>query len=331
MRAVGRAAPRVRAEAGFALLAVLWLSAMLSIMALGYAATARLKAEQVRNALALVERDYLLDSGLARGWHEYRKYRANSGLLERKEELEAITGETIDLWYPRYEPFRIEVDGTPMAVSLLSAAGRRNVNKLQAPDLIEILAACGEKPEAAGEVADAILDWIDGDDNHRLNGAENDYYLDLPTPYYCKNTPMDSIEELLLIKGVTQELYFGTDGHPGLVDFLTTVGEATLLDLNSASPRSFILAGELPEGFAAEIIARRSVQPIGGFGELTDFVPQANLSALKKYFGVVTPEYVLIEAAMASADGTVGRAVGRMYEIEKQTTVTSTNAKKVQE
>lgn len=324
MSTAGRHVSGARPEAGFALLAVLWLSAMLSIMALGYASTARLKAEQGRNALALIERDYLLDSGLARGWHEYRKYRANQRLLDRKEELEGITGVNLELWYPRFEPFRTEVDGTPLAVSLVNAAGRRNVNLLRVPDIEEICVACGLEPEAAGDIADAILDWIDSDDNHRLNGAENDYYLALPVPYYCKNAPLDSIEELLLVKGVTPELYFGTAEHPGLVDFLTTVGESRIMDLNSASPRAFILAGEMPEDFTAELVARRDARPIGGIGELTDVIPQANLGVFRKYFGVVTPEYVLIEAALVAADGTVGRAAGRTYEVKKTTTKKTT-------
>jgi len=55
---------------------------------------------------------------------------------------------------------------------------------------------------------DAILDWLDPDDEPRPDGAESDYYAGLETPYACKNGPMDSIEELLLIKGITPELFF---------------------------------------------------------------------------------------------------------------------------
>ena len=56
---------------------------------------------------------------------------------------------------------------------------------------------------------DLILDWLDADDNERPNGAESNYYESLETPYSCKNGPMDSIEELLLLPGITPELYFG--------------------------------------------------------------------------------------------------------------------------
>lgn len=56
---------------------------------------------------------------------------------------------------------------------------------------------------------DLILDWLDADDNERPNGAESGYYESLETPFSCKNGPMDSIEELLLLPGISPELYFG--------------------------------------------------------------------------------------------------------------------------
>src|SRR5262249_20352578 len=61
-------------------------------------------------------------------------------------------------------------------------------------------------------IADAILDWIDGSsDNPRANGAKSSYYAALTPPYRCKNGPLESIEELLLVRGVTPRLLFGTD------------------------------------------------------------------------------------------------------------------------
>ena len=63
----------------------------------------------------------------------------------------------------------------------------------------------------AYDPVDAIIDWLDYDDMdaEEPDGAENSYYTSLENPYPCKNGPMDTIEELLLIKGITAELYFG--------------------------------------------------------------------------------------------------------------------------
>ena len=59
--------------------------------------------------------------------------------------------------------------------------------------------------------ADAILDFIDTDDEPREYGAERDYYAQLPVPYAPVNGPLQSIEQLLLVRGVTPSLLFGLD------------------------------------------------------------------------------------------------------------------------
>ena len=58
-------------------------------------------------------------------------------------------------------------------------------------------------------VIDSILDWRDSNRDHRLNGAEEDYYRGLDPPYSCKDGPFDVVEELLLVRGVTPELFAG--------------------------------------------------------------------------------------------------------------------------
>jgi type II secretory pathway component PulK len=66
-------------------------------------------------------------------------------------------------------------------------------------------------PGMTDQIADAILDWLDPDDDQRENGAERDYYTSLDPPYAPRNGPLGSIEELLLVKGVTPALLFGAD------------------------------------------------------------------------------------------------------------------------
>ncbi|MFL5328031.1 MAG: general secretion pathway protein GspK [Gemmataceae bacterium] len=74
-------------------------------------------------------------------------------------------------------------------------------------------------PNMTDEIADAIIDWISDSETPRPNGTKSDYYSGLTPPYRCKNGPLDSIEELLLVKGVTPELLFGSDkNHNGMQD-----------------------------------------------------------------------------------------------------------------
>jgi type II secretory pathway component PulK len=73
--------------------------------------------------------------------------------------------------------------------------------------------------EMTKEIADAILDFIDGDDEARQYGSESDYYASLNPPYEAKNAPLESLDELLLVNGVTPELMFGIDiNRNGLID-----------------------------------------------------------------------------------------------------------------
>ncbi|WP_231753228.1 type II secretion system minor pseudopilin [Rosistilla carotiformis] len=88
-------------------------------------------------------------------------------------------------------------------------------------------------PNMTEDVADSILDWLDEDDEQRDFGAEYDYYNALPTPYGPKNGPLDSVEELLLVRGVTPELLFGADtNRNGIIDpieqtYITTGDQST--------------------------------------------------------------------------------------------------------
>jgi type II secretory pathway component PulK len=74
-------------------------------------------------------------------------------------------------------------------------------------------------PGMTPDVADAILDWIDPDETARQNGAERDVYSGQSPSYAPKNGPLESVEELLLVRGVTPMLLFGMDAdRNGVVD-----------------------------------------------------------------------------------------------------------------
>ena len=69
---------------------------------------------------------------------------------------------------------------------------------------------------------------------------------------------MEHIEELLLVRGVTPDVFYGTPDHPGLRDFLDVGGESAKLDINSAPPMTFHIAPSLtPEELDAIVALRR--------------------------------------------------------------------------
>ncbi|QDU08313.1 general secretion pathway protein GspK [Gimesia aquarii] len=84
-------------------------------------------------------------------------------------------------------------------------------------------------PNMTEDIAAAILDWIDEDDETRSLGAESDYYETLESPYSAKNAPLESLDELLLVRGVTPELLYGEDtNRNGILDPNENDGDATL-------------------------------------------------------------------------------------------------------
>jgi len=100
-------------------------------------------------------------------------------------------------------------EGT-VSLTLAEQESKININTADGPLLQQVLSVQGADPNSISVVSDSVLDWIDADDNTRPAGAESDYYLGLNPPYYAKNAPMDSIEGLLLVKGVTPEMFKGT-------------------------------------------------------------------------------------------------------------------------
>lgn len=83
--------------------------------------------------------------------------------------------------------------------------------------------------ELSPELADAIVDWIDGDDDLSSgSGAENAYYLGLARPYRAANAPMVQVDELYRVRG------FDAAAVSRLRPLVTAVRERTTLNVNTA-------------------------------------------------------------------------------------------------
>ncbi len=124
----------------------------------------------------------------------------------------------LDVWYQGV-PYQM-INEAVMQCTIDDECGKLNLNALFVdeqqtnPILEAALHSLFMLLEVEEDPTDAILDWIDEDDDPRPNGAESDIYASLDPPYMCKNGPMDSIEELLLIVGITPELYFDGNRAP---------------------------------------------------------------------------------------------------------------------
>ncbi len=130
------------------------------------------------------------------------------------------------------------------SVRIEDEAGKIPLNKLvngsdYNPEIKDILIRLLSQPEfgltesKVSEIVDSIKDWIDSDDNVTGNGAETSYYASLDPPYEAKNAPLDCIEELLMVKGMTKEIFYGTNEKPSLAQFVTTDSDGAI-NINTA-------------------------------------------------------------------------------------------------
>jgi len=120
--------------------------------------------------------------------------------------------------------------------------------------------------EEAKALVAAIKDWLDPDDETTEGGgAESEYYQSQEKPRGCKNGPMTSLAELLLVRGMTEALYFGKEGGPGLKDLLTLYSDGKI-NINTAGPLVLqaLLSPSTPpetaESWVESVIAYRQEQ-----------------------------------------------------------------------
>jgi type II secretory pathway component PulK len=100
---------------------------------------------------------------------------------------------------------------------VIDEGGKLNLNSLIMWDSSGNMAQAvlSQLPNMTTDAAGSIADWLDQDDNpNSTGGAENTYYSGMNPPYRCRNGFMDSLDELLLVKGVTPELLYGQYRNP---------------------------------------------------------------------------------------------------------------------
>ncbi len=114
-------------------------------------------------------------------------------------------------------------------------------------------------PGMTEDIADAILDWIDEDNQPRAYGAEDSYYQGLNPAYQPRNGPLQSLSELLQVRGVTPELLYGLDANRNFVVDQGEQARGVLLQLDNS-------LGQLNRGLSAYFTvyaAERVLNPTG--------------------------------------------------------------------
>lgn len=159
----------------------------------------------------------------------------------------------------------IELGNGSFSYSIKDENGSLNLNVIPRETIVKILELSGmEMGSLRDTIADSILDWRDKDNLHRFNGAEDDYYRALDPPYESKDDLFDTVEELLMVKGMTKEILYGTEKTKekqesdrellGIYDILT-VQNIEFINPNTADER--VLEVLYPTEKVEEILSAR--------------------------------------------------------------------------
>jgi general secretion pathway protein K len=241
---------------GSALLAVLWLSAALAAIGFSVASTVRGETERTATSLDGLRSYYLAVAGIERGSLEL---------------LWSVMNPAKHLLPAGVAAYTYHFTTGDVRLEILPEAGKLNVNRAPVEQLFRLALALGLEPSRAQEVSAAIDDWR----RPAAAGSLFDlYYSSLVPSFRAPHTSFKEIEELLQVKGVTPDIFYGTyvpagEGaggpglvwHAGLADCLTVYGPQSRVDINTAQPAVLAAVGVNPAAIAA-IVQRRQQGPI---------------------------------------------------------------------
>ena len=233
----GRGTPGA-GERGFALLAVMLVMALLGVVLAEFAYSMRLEASMVRAYKESLIAVHLAEAGVHQAIREILSEARISGLDEEGQVVfdRLPPGQTSLTRLPALARKQVPLGPGEFSYRISDEEARLNVNLSAADRVDRLLTALGVPREPRAVINDSLQDWKDANDEHRSNGAESeDYYLKLPVPYRARNAYLQDAAELLQIRGVSPDLYWGAPDRPGLAQFVTVHGR-NVVNLNTAAP-----------------------------------------------------------------------------------------------
>jgi general secretion pathway protein K len=186
--------------------------------------------------------------------------------------LYRFDGEEQQLAYPQAEG---------ISVRIYDHAGKINLREISRPRLRALLEKkLGE--DADVQVIDAMMaawgDWLDLNDQPGINGAEKEYYGELEPPYAPRNGALETVDEILLIRGFA-EVFADVD----LDAAFTLYGENELVNLNLATVEAMRLLPGLDDELIEQILLWRQENEFQGNGDVAQIVPIENMAELRPW------------------------------------------------
>ena len=259
---------RLSKERGSILISVLWVIITMAVIVLGLSYEARSDMERTRMMRDRSRAYWLARAGIERVKYDYAALRQS-----QNEE---------DVLVTRYS-YQFD-QGTAECV-VRSNSSMMSVNSKNKEMWQQMLSLYLEDETEQEAVADAILDWLDQDDEVDGDGCETDYYLSLNPPYPARNGHFYSVEEILLVRGITETMFYGSWNKPGLIEVLDLNRQnISRFDVNTC-PKGVLMAFlEMTSEEADELMAMRSEVYFGNNNEVSAAVTINNEENLNRYF-----------------------------------------------
>ncbi len=285
---------------GSALLIALWVVVLSSMFIVSFTYDAAIEARLISYYRKRNDAEYLARSGVAVAEMLMGKDIKGDTRDEAEAEEDRWYDNAWDLKHADNVSLVEEAGNGQIAVDIRAEESRRNVNGLKTDDWERILDLRGIPEDLWPVLIESFQDWVDSDSNPRFDGAETeDYYETLDEPYEAKNSNLDTVDELLLIRGFERAILYGGELQIGLgeedtitinrgiADLLTVYGNR--VNVNAASADVLMTLPFIDEVEAATI--REEVQGLEGedmegnpFRNPNDFITRTQLPAeLKKY------------------------------------------------
>jgi general secretion pathway protein K len=287
----------------------LWLSAALAAIAFSLSTTVRGEIERTSTSMDGLRGYYIAAGAVERAAIEVRW---SFTYPDKRPLPQGVT--QVDYEFP---------DGMAH-VEIIPETAKLNVNLAPPEDLYRLGAALGLDPERAREIALAIDDWRRPLANHDFDG----YYLSLAPSFRAPHASFQEIEELLAVKGVTPDIFYGTwlpgaelEGRqrliprPGLMDCLSVFGAPDRVDANTAQPAVLAAVGLSPYAVNA-LLERRRKAPLT-IQQLEEFLGSINASSARLRVGGNSILTIRATARLRLAGGQLSdlrRTVGAMVK-----------------
>jgi len=210
---------------GTVLIVVIWVVLILASLVIVLAHTVRVEAVAAMNHVSQVEAEAVANGAIAYVFAKLAEEDASVRYGARPYEAMQVGDGYFWILRPNLS------GGRDYDFGLADEAGKVNLNSSSPQQLLDMLL---KLPNMTAELANSIIDWQDENEDISEGGAEGEYYLLMPEPYQCKNAPLESIEEVLLIKGGSAELLYGEDtNRNGILDLNENDGTLSPPDDNS--------------------------------------------------------------------------------------------------